>query len=179
MKLAHTMAFALALVVAGVAVAHDQNTDRRKAGTSVDSGNGKMITITYFPRHYSDQAWNSLSTDESFRKRFNGMLPGFASLSTPVDLTIGGGTVPAGDYAMAGFQVSDKGEWWWIVKGADGKELAKLQLPAKDSGDKTEHLVLTLLPGDAPNSFTLQYHYGPKIATVTFTAGTAAATKKE
>jgi hypothetical protein len=180
MKLAHTMAFALALVVAGAAVAHDQNSDRRKAGTSVDSGNGKMITITYTTRHYSDQAWNNLSTDANTRQMFNGrLLPGLASLSTPVDLTIGGSTVPAGEYATAGFNVSDKGEWWWVVKGADGKELAKIQLPAKDSGDKSEHLVLTLLPGDAANEFVLQYHWGPKIATISFTAGGAAATKKE
>jgi hypothetical protein len=173
---ARLTAFAVALVVAGVAVAHDQNSDRRKAGTSVDSGNGKMITISYSPRHYSEAAWKNLATNDQARQMFSRLLPGLASLSTPVDLTIGSATVPAGEYAMAGFDINDKGDWFWVVKSAEGKEIARAPLPAKDAGMSADHLTLTLLPGDAPNAFTLIYHYGPKTATVTFTAGAA---KKE
>ncbi len=169
---ARLTAFAVALVVAGVAVAHDQNSDRRKAGTSVDSGTGKTITITYNPRHFSDAAWTNITTNDQARQMFSRMLPSLASLSTPVDLMIGGATVPAGEYAMAGFDINEKAEWFWVVKGADGKEIARLPLSAKDAPAKADHLTLTLLPGDAPNAFNLMFHYGPKMATVTFTSGT-------
>jgi hypothetical protein len=172
------VAFASLLLVAGVALGHDQNADARKAGTSVDAGNGKMITVSYVPRHWSEDMWKRLQSDEKTRQGFNmRALPSFASLSTPVDLKIGDATVPAGEYAMAGFQVNEKGEWFWIVRGSDGKDLSKIALPTKDSPETAAHLMLTLLPGDSSNAFTLTYRYGNKLATVGFT--TAEGGKKE
>ncbi len=170
MKRVCLTAMAASVLFAGAAFAHDQEKDQRKAGTSVDVGGGKSITISYLPRHWSESAWNNIVSNAQARGNFNRFLPAFASLSTPVALKVGDATVPAGEYAQAGFQVGDKGEWYWIIRGSDGKDLSKVALPATDAKDISSHLTLTLLPGSAAGSFDLVYRYGSRMATVTFTS---------
>ena len=167
------LSLGLALAVPAIVTAHDYESDTRKPSAVLDAGNGQAITFTWSALHWRQEIFDQIAGNERMRNMMNTQrLNALVTIKSPVALQFGEGKVAAGDQ-KAGFFVDEKGGWFFVVAGADGKPAAKAPLTLNKSGETYDHLELVTLPGATKNAGVLKIRYGTYAATVDFTYGAA------
>jgi hypothetical protein len=164
-------ALSLGLVLAVPVLAHDYEGDNRKPSATLDAGNGQSITFTWSALHWRPEIFDSIAGNERMRNMMNTQrLNAVVTIKSPLALQFGEGKVPAGDQ-KAGFWVDEKGGWFFVVAGADGKPAAKAPLTLNKTGETYDHLEFVVLPGANKTSGVAKIRYGNYAASVEFSYG--------
>jgi len=165
------LSLGIAVAVPALVFAHDYANDSRKATTALNAGDDQVVSFTYAPMHWRPETFDSIAGNERMRTSFNTQrLPKIVAVKASQGLTFGDAKVPAGD-CTAGFNVDEKGTWYFIVNDKDGKTIAKTALTLNKTGDTYDHLEMVALPGATANGGVLKVRYGTWSGNVEFTYG--------
>lgn len=164
------LSLGLALSVPAVSFAHDFEGDQRKPTATLEAGNGQAISFTWSALHWRPEIFDAIAGNERMRTNMNTRLASAITIKSPLALQFGEGKVAAGDQ-KAGFFVDEKGSWFFVVAGADGKHAAKAPLTLNKTGDTYDHLEMVVLPGATKTGGIAKIRYGNYSASVEFTYG--------
>lgn len=154
MKKTLLLTFAVVLLAAQAATAHDPRTVAKDFSHSMMIDGAGKLTLTYKSMHWNEPAYNNMKTNETLRNRVVGAIwKKIGKFETEFDVVIAGVKVPKGSY--------DFGLWFGakddfkIVLGAGGKDLTIDLTTAKEPTVIT-HLTFDLRATDKVDTFALE-----------------------
>jgi hypothetical protein len=175
------LGMALAASAAPAQVMGQINQDAPTVSSSIKFKDGGELSLSYTAIHFGEGQWQERM--KASPDRLNSFAPTrpLGKVSTTLDVTSAGKTIPAGEYAMFFTIHQPSGSWVLNLKPAGDEDAEPIRwgLRLTESGQQRKRLYIGLTAADKADEALITVAFGDQTVSVPVKPGAAAAEAKE